>query len=187
MRCGSSPAFRARSAEVFGTSNGDVVRCSFWLAASARRWQGRSPMEAQPEPRPALTYFRPPNARQKVVDSRSSGSVVAAHGGSLHHPSFDVSDISNRECRREPKLDGQLGCLRGEAPNTYQRRAQMMVHRLKLAGVAIAAFAFMAGIPGAALAGKCSSGETKATGKKASCKASVLSKAAAKGLPPDAG
>jgi len=63
----------------------------------------------------------------------------------------------------------------------------MKVSRLKRAGVAIAAFAFVAGIPGAALAGKCSSGEAKAIGKKASCKAGVLSKASAKGLPPDAG
>ena len=61
----------------------------------------------------------------------------------------------------------------------------MMVTRLKLAGAAIASIAFLAAAPGAALAGKCSSGEAKATGKKASCKGSVFSKAAAKNLPAD--
>ena len=60
-----------------------------------------------------------------------------------------------------------------------------MVRRLKLAGVAIAAFAFLVGSQGAALAGKCASGEAKAIGKKASCKAGVFSKAAGKGLPAD--
>src|SRR5690242_8932184 len=62
----------------------------------------------------------------------------------------------------------------------------MMVSRLKI-GAAAAALAYLAASPGAALAGKCSSGETKAAGKKASCKAGVLSKAAAKNLAPDAG
>src|SRR2546422_192207 len=62
----------------------------------------------------------------------------------------------------------------------------MTVQRLKLAGVAIACFAFLAATAGAALAqSKCTSGEVKATGKKAACKLGVFSKAAAKNLPPD--
>ena len=62
----------------------------------------------------------------------------------------------------------------------------MTVQRLKLAGVVIAGFAFLAAAPGVALAAsKCTSKEVKATGKKASCKAAVFAKAAAKGLPAD--
>ena len=61
-----------------------------------------------------------------------------------------------------------------------------MVQRLKFAGIAIAGIAFLAGAPGSALAGsKCASGEVKATGKKASCKAGVFSKVASKGGSPD--
>src|SRR5438552_9788969 len=61
----------------------------------------------------------------------------------------------------------------------------MTVQRLKLAGVAIGCFAFLAA-PGVAFAAsKCTSKEVKATGKKASCKAAVFAKAAAKGLPAD--
>src|SRR5262245_40888115 len=51
----------------------------------------------------------------------------------------------------------------------------------------VALMAVMVGTPGIALRGKCSSGEAKATGKKASCKAGVFSKAAAKATDPDAG
>ncbi len=64
----------------------------------------------------------------------------------------------------------------------------MTVHRLKLAGVAIACFAFLAAAPGAALAqSKCDAGLTKATGKKEGCLCGVYAKSQAKNLPADSG
>src|SRR5437667_12148152 len=57
----------------------------------------------------------------------------------------------------------------------------MTVQRLKLAGVAIGCFAFLAAAPGVAFAqSKCTGGELKAASKKAGGKAKCWSKATAK-------
>src|SRR5207245_406001 len=62
----------------------------------------------------------------------------------------------------------------------------MTVQRLKLAGVAIASFAFLAATAGAALAAsKCDAGITKAAGKKEGCLCGVYAKSYAKDTPPD--
>jgi hypothetical protein len=62
----------------------------------------------------------------------------------------------------------------------------MTVQRLKLAGVAIGCFAFLAAAPGVALAqSKCTSKEIGAAGKKAGGKAKCWSKATKKALPVD--
>jgi len=75
---------------------------------------------------------------------------------------------------------------RPEERHAEQRRAQMTVQRAKLAGVAIACFAFLAAAPGAALAqSKCTGKEIGAAGKKAGGKAKCWSKATKKGLAVD--
>ena len=62
----------------------------------------------------------------------------------------------------------------------------MTVQGLKLAGVAIACFAFLAAVPGVALAqSKCTGGEIGAAGKKAGGKAKCWAKATGKGLAVD--
>src|SRR5437762_1786638 len=62
----------------------------------------------------------------------------------------------------------------------------MTVQRLKLAGVAIGCFAFLAAAPGVALAAsKCDAGVTKAAGKKEGCLCGVNAKSQAKNLTPD--
>src|SRR5437870_2128052 len=62
----------------------------------------------------------------------------------------------------------------------------MTVQRLKLAGVAISSFAFLAATAGAALAAsKCDAGITKAAGKKEGCLCGVYAKSQAKNLPAD--
>src|SRR5207237_479929 len=75
---------------------------------------------------------------------------------------------------------------RPEERHAEQRSAQMTVQRVKLAGVAIACFAFLAAAPGAALAqSKCTGKEIGAAGKKAGGKAKCWSKATKKGLAVD--
>ena len=62
----------------------------------------------------------------------------------------------------------------------------MTVQRLKLAGVAIGCFAFLAAAPGVALAAsECDAGITKAAGKKEGCLCGVYAKSQAKNLAPD--
>ncbi|TMB49669.1 MAG: hypothetical protein E6J60_12740, partial [Deltaproteobacteria bacterium] len=62
----------------------------------------------------------------------------------------------------------------------------MTVQRLKLAGVAIGCFAFLAAAPGVAFAqSKCTGGELKASSKKAGGKAKCWAKATGKGLAVD--
>src|SRR5438094_5955430 len=62
----------------------------------------------------------------------------------------------------------------------------MTVQRLKLAGVAIGCFAFLAAAPGVAFAqSKCTGGELKATSKKAGGKTKCWAKATGKGLAVD--
>src|SRR2546428_3088537 len=106
-----------------------------------------------------------------MVDSPSRIGVLAAPEGSLTSPTLR---------RGGTKADRPL------PPRTEQRRAQMMVQRLKLAGIAIAGFAFLACAHGAAFAqSKCTGGEIGAAGKKAGKKAKCWAKATGKGLAVD--
>src|SRR5437879_3971173 len=133
----------------------------------------------------ALPHFRQPSARKKLLTVRRARAYSRA-GGIVHITPrvFDVAEIDN-SARREPRLDSgptRLPPRRG----AEQRRAQMTVQRLKLAGVAIGCFAFLAAAPGVAFAqSKCTGGELKAASKKVGGKAKCWAKATGKGLAVD--
>src|SRR5439155_957749 len=117
-----------------------------------------------PEERKMLTVAR------AWVYRRAEGSAHITH---FWYRSGTANVAASQGLTRgQPGLPPRRGAEQG--------RAQMTVQGLKLAGVAIACFAFLAAVPGVALAqSKCTGGEIGAAGKKAGGKANSWAKATA--------